>query len=634
MRRSLLVVAASPLVALLAAAASGQESTRKPALDRGQLEPVVAALGRLLVHPEEQVREAASDGLMNLGRAVELAFPAILDAVKAGEGPRETARSMIAQLGPRAADLVPGLVAYGRSGEPSARPIVVLLLLDLAPWVRGAEGFLEETVASKAGPVREQAAVALLIADPTRTAARDLLSARVLDGTIERDPRLAEAIGRAGVNLELSIWVVRALDDEQLENKSFAEALLERIDGRSSAAVPALVNALLSDVEHVRTTAAESLGRIGPGATAASDALARLLGSTEAGDRRAAARALVRIQPAHVGTIARVVEAYRSRPEGREEQTVLEELAETLCEAEPGVAARGLSESFDRGDGAIKLRLLELADATIGWEEKERGASATSLPETRAKIHRSALAAAAAALIRRAEKSTEPELRHRAVRSVLDRSTDAAQAELALAVLAELPPDGDPADVKPFVDALSSVVWRNREALAPKDESSPARFSADELVDVLLSGRLHDCALRDAEVAALLDAAGGRDETRARLAATALGSYDGPISAATTARLAEALKSGADYVQAAAADLLDGDRAADGAADGAAAVPALIAALGDASRARRLEAIRTLGRLGVESRAAVPRLIQLLSDGDPEISLAALEAFRSALAFR
>ena len=662
-----------PALVLLFASALAAAQTRPPdpaapprAADRAGRERDVVALARLLLHPDPAVRDAAAAGLRALDD-VELAFPAVLEALDAGGGPRDSARELLARLGPRAAALVPDLVTFGRSGNEGARDLIVELLGELTPCVRGAEGFLSESSSAGSPRVRLQAARALLIADPTRTAARDLLAAAVRDGTIERDLRLAAALGRAGVDADLAAWVVRALDDEELANKRFAEEVLLHLDARSSAAVPALQSGLRSDLEEVRTGSADALGRIGAGAKAADDALLRLLGRNDPSEWIAAARALARIQPGHAATVARVLGAL-DEP-GRD----LDDVAALLAEFEPEAAAREIGFHLDRGDPRQQERTVELAAALVDRASRQHDGSAASVADMRAIVRARALATTAVATILHAAGAVDPEVRAKAVAAAAALpGHDDEVRPLLLAALA----DGDArvraaaldAKAKRALDAAATaaalsgapaasdaaVAARGARALAgalaeegvgPSAASGAARFSADDLIGMcVLSNDLElaGLSLRDAEIAGLIAAAKEPDEVRARLAARALARVGTPRSAAATAQLADALAAGAPFLQGAAAEVLDvhaaapdvaiaalvhalaADREVADAASaalvthGAAAARALAGELAREEPAVRRRAVATLAAMKSEAAPAAPALLALLADPDPD----------------
>jgi len=669
--------------AWLCPCAAAQPAPPAPVDEAVDVERGVASLGRLLSHPDPAVRDAAAEGLLALGPAVEFAYPALLDALRAGAGARETARALLERLGPRAAGLAPALASLGRSGEPGARELAVDLLGALSPCVRGAEGFLAESVTAGAEPLRRKAARALLIADPTRTAARDLLSAAVRDGTVERDVRLAAALGRAGIDSELAPWVVRALDDEQLANKRFAEEMLGHVDGRSAAAVPALLHALRSDLDSVRIAAADALGRIGSGAKGANDALVRLLAGGRAAEWFAAARALARIQPAHGATAARVLAALDDAAAS------LDDLAAVLAEFAPEVAARELGARLDRGDVAARLRAVDLAAALIDRAARQDEGGAGSAEELRALLNGAALAATGGQLLLRAIAAAEPAVRARALAAAAGTpSSPGRDAEIARAVLAALEdpdesvrkaaldasvrrppaaaslapalakprPGGDPALVVAEAGALSKALAAS--AAPGAAANGEARFTVDDLIEICVASsdfELSGFTLRDAEIDALLEAAAGADPVRARLAARALRRHDGPVTAAATARLVEALVAGPDPRRVAAADLLDA-RCGDGALAIAALVPALggsaavaaaaadslishgdpaaralAAALagGPAELSRR--ALGTLAAMRGAARGAVPALVACAGGADPELARLAARALVAIL---
>jgi hypothetical protein len=644
-----------------------------PAAAQSAIEPGVAALAKLLSHPDERVRDEAAKGLVKLGSAVELGFPALLDAIAAGEGPRATAADLIERLGPRAAALVPGLVAWGRGGDPAARPWVVARLLALSPWIKGGEGFLAETLTTASGETREEAARALLIADPTRTAARDLLGEAIRNGSAERDLRLAAALGRSGLDVALSKWIVRALADDDVANRRFAEEALARVDGRSAAAVPALQQGLLSDDAEIQDLCAGALGRIGAASKDSRAALAKLLGSPVASVRHAAARALARMQPAHAGTAEEILAALAG---DREYQ---DELAAILCELEPEVAARALGERFDRGDATKKSAAIALADVLLERGAREGVDAAATAEQMRLALHGRALAASAASLLQRATKAPEAEARRAAIAAIGRRFDAAARRPLVQAALADPdagvrgealalvvesreeagavepallspPAGGDPAVGAKAVAALAQRLLDGGAARLGANLREPARFGADELMELCAGTgevELAGFALRDAEVAELLDVAAAPDEARGRLAARALARGAGPLSPAAIERLGKAIEAGPAWTKEVAVSLLDAAHA-----DAAAAAPLLVRslaepALAEAARrslathgrgaveplaaaladpARRLAAIEGLGALGRDARGALPRLVALLEDPDDAAALAALRS--------
>jgi len=188
--------------------------------------------------------------------------------------------------------------------------------------------------------------------------------------------------------------------------------------------------------------------------------------------------------------------------------------------------------------------------------------------------------------------------------------------------------------------------------------AAAARFDADTLIDLCVLAEdvdLRGLALRDAEIALLIDAASGQDEVRARLAARALRRNDGPISVAAAARLVQALVGGPDFLKIAAADLLDArciaresaiaglvralgesDAVAAVAAEslrshGEAAARALAGVLADGPAIKRRRAIETLASMKAAGRPAAAALLPCVSDPDPEIAKVAAWALFSIL---
>jgi HEAT repeat protein len=331
---------ASPAVAALAALLQdSEESVRTAAAE------AIAGIGTLgedatdavvagLSDRDNVVRARAAEALGAIGAPAQEAAPALVEVLKdENDVVRARAVEALGKIGDAVAGVaVPGLVralrdpdnwvsalaaeALGHMGESAdgAVPALVRALGHVNPLVRAnaaealgsmgaaagrARAALEKACADEDGAVRDQALRALgALGAPTPAA-----EAAARAGLQDADPRV-----RAAAVAALGDWggaggvtagaLVALLADGSDQVKVEAARVLPRLGGAGPEVVAGLCRRLEEDDSPlVQEHAARALGKLGPTAAAAGEALIRVAQTAEAGVREEALRALAIIQP-------------------------------------------------------------------------------------------------------------------------------------------------------------------------------------------------------------------------------------------------------------------------------------------------------------------------------------------------
>jgi HEAT repeat protein len=336
---SLRKVAAPAVPSLVSLLQEPDEAVRAAAAEAiaqiGTLDEKAAeSLAEGLASPDNVVRAQTAEALAAIGPRAQEAAPALVGVLTDGNDVvRARAVEALGQMGESAAAVaVPGLVralrdednwvsalaaeALGQMGESAdeAVPALVRSLGHANPLVRGnaaaalgrmgeaagrARPALERACHDEDGAARAEAVRALgALGRPTPASV-----AAVHGGLHDDDPRVraaaVEAVGRWGdAGGAVLGRLLALLEDPNDQVKAEAARALPRLAGAAPAVVEALCRRLQADgsawvQEHV----ALALGKLGPGADAAGEALLRAAQTGEAGVRERAMRALALIQP-------------------------------------------------------------------------------------------------------------------------------------------------------------------------------------------------------------------------------------------------------------------------------------------------------------------------------------------------
>jgi HEAT repeat protein len=449
--------AAEPLTDLLHDADETVRCRAAEALGKvgGPAEKLLPALD----DPATEVRAAAARGLKLLGRDAGIAVPRLLELLQdRDETVRQAATEAISAAGP----------------------------LDGDSTVRLAEG-----LSSPDTLVRAQTAEALgTIEASTEHAAPSLVGA-LEDGNDVVRAKAAEALGKLGEKAaDVAIpSLVRALRDQDSWVSALAAEALGEMGEVKSGALPALVRALSHVSPRVRANSAESLGKLGPAAASARVVVERSARDEDGGVRAAAIRALGAFGSPPRSTLTMVREATADADpqvraaavkslgqwmnEGQPENETIDLLLPLLRDPNDDVkvqAADVLSQSADTTGAVVRGLSNALAQDDSAWV---RVCMALAL----AKIGHAA--AEAGAILLRAVRTGEAEVREQAMRAVvMIQPPEAAEAFAA-----------GMADPVPEVRLIASAGWIKAQTVP------------EEAVPVLVD------ALRDPEVQVRANAA-------------------------------------------------------------------------------------------------------------------------------
>lgn len=331
--------AAPAVPALVEALQDRDEKVREAAAEAvaliGPLDEAAAdSLAEGLNSPDTQVRAQTAQALGTIGSAAEEAAPALVEALddesdrvraeaveaigKIGEGAAEVAvpglmkalrdedaavvalaAESLGLMGDSAAEAVPALIATLGHLNAQARVNAAQALGAIGPRAESARAALEASTTDEDGGVRARALESLGRLGGASVNRLHL----ILRGFEDDDPIVrAAAVGSAGRLESLDAAIVDAmrglLEDDNDQVKIEAARVLARLGGADARVVEGLSQQLLDDDSpEVQANAALSLGKLGPDAAQAGEALVRaaLTGSAEV--REQAMRAIALIQP-------------------------------------------------------------------------------------------------------------------------------------------------------------------------------------------------------------------------------------------------------------------------------------------------------------------------------------------------
>jgi HEAT repeat protein len=480
---------------------------------------------------------------------------------------------------------IPDLIQRLRHNESTVRKATAEVLGRLGPKAREAIPALLRAACDIDAAVRRAAAAALDQIDsdwPTDPGATAAVPALIKEMG-RRWPDISQAaslllsrIGRAAVP-ELA----RALADGASDRRQvFVAQTLGRIGPDAAPAVAALAQALTSESAPVRRAAAEALAAIGPASEPAVPKLILLLADWNPGVRQAAARSLAQVGRAAELAVTALIQLLADR-----DDEVREAAIEALAHVGPG-SVPVLQEFLHILDSRHLQEWLRQKVTAAEWY--------TNVAEHVAQ------GGAVQISYRRGDPVIEDIQREplKALRNlswcfqqaVEDHLLMETAREAAVRALGKIGPMAGAA-VPILMELLRDNKGRVRSAAARSlgQVGSSARAACPALVRSLADN----------------------SEPVRKAVAEALTHIDpdwasGSGMESAVEDLVEQLKQTGDAGQTAAEALV---------LIGSSSVPALVKALGVGDRILREAAAATLGRIGVEARAAIPALVRALQDG-------------------
>jgi HEAT repeat protein len=570
-----------------------------------------------------RLRAAETLGLIGAHDAIPFLTPMLKDPAADA---RTAAAAALIRLGADANLVIPVLVDLLQEKDPGDRRVAVEQLLTLGREARPAVAALSKALQDENAPVRHGAALALGRIGP---GAKDTIAAltAVLKEDKADEVRLAaaEALWRLGRHADVVPVLRKWLAGTTGSRAVLVAELLWRID-QSPEAVAALRRAVEQEKAGVRQKALEVLAGIGPKASPALDAVVPLLKEKGANLRLAAAACVFRC-----GARARL-----DAPP----------LTEALKDDSPWVRLYAAASLWQLRKDRDALRLLT---AALKDSKADVRLGAVRILIDMGPDAKEVLPALVEVL-----GDTDGMVRANAAEAVWKLGKDAK----ALPALVETLQDKAPSsrsyaattlgyvmrqEAKPAVPALIQALW---------DEDTGVRAGAAEAL-----GRIGPPA--QAAIPALLTAlkTPGEEDHIYSSTAEALGRL-GPAAKSAIPALREKLKHPDSYVRINAAKALwhiDQDRAGIGVARAGLedrrgrvrvyaaealwfmekhpqAIPTLVEVLGEDrpdAGVERYMAARALGRIGPPAKAAVPGLLQALSDVNPDVRETAAEALEA-----
>ena len=260
---------------------------------------------------DENGRCRAAFALGLLGRAAEVAVPALIGALKDEDREvRRNAAEALGQIGPAA---VPALIKALKGQDGIPRLGAAEALGKIGP---AAVPALIEALKGQDGVSRLGAAEALGKIGPAAEAAVPALIEALKDRDMWVRWAGAKALGQIGPAVGASVpALIGALKDEDMEVRVGAAMALGQIGPAAKASVPALIEALKGEDVFVHNHAAEALGQIGPDAKAAVPALIEALKDEDMYVRRNAAEALGQIGPDAKAPVPALIDALKDEDE-------------------------------------------------------------------------------------------------------------------------------------------------------------------------------------------------------------------------------------------------------------------------------------------------------------------------------
>lgn len=255
--------------------------------------PVIPSLIEMLKDDKPMFRRLAAEALAGTG--ARPACAALLPMLRDEDvGVRESVAAGLLHLDVEAKVILPVLTAWLKAKEAGDRRMAAVALCRLGREAAPAVPDLVKAMRDEDAQVRAAAVRSLGAVGPAALEAVPALTAALEDEKWSDDRiAVAEALARVGPNPDVAASVKRWLKDGG-PRRVEAARLLWRID-RSPEAVTALAEVLRSGEAGDRRSAAEALRQIGPGAKAALPDLAASLKEKDFVLRASAVRALGRL---------------------------------------------------------------------------------------------------------------------------------------------------------------------------------------------------------------------------------------------------------------------------------------------------------------------------------------------------
>jgi HEAT repeat protein len=402
---------------------------------------------KLLKDPNPSVKMRAMEALHELG---DDAVGPLVECL-GDESTAHWACLVVGELGPKAKAAVPALTKLLDHAAPDMRQQAILSLAAIGPASEPAAGRLAQALEDpllrdaatfalvRIGKVSEEAEAKIRAnakADPILTKVVSMWALAKLhpeDKTLvreaagvwvdglksDREP-VRTAAARAINDIRPGPKVMVPLMEKALENAKpeVVEHVLNALATVGAPAVPNLIEAL--EHEKVRPMVAYVLGRIGPQAEAATQALAELLGDANPATRREAAIALAKIGPAAKQAVPALIEAMETRRQSEDYGPVyaLGSIGPAAAPAKPALlkAMSGKDETLALFS-AWALALIDPGDAEVA--KKSVSLLRIGLADPEAGIRHQAavalgklgpLAKPAAAALQEAQRDSDPQV--------------------------------------------------------------------------------------------------------------------------------------------------------------------------------------------------------------------------------
>lgn len=414
----------------------------------------VPVLVKIIRDAEPAVRIRALRSLVSLGKPAALELGKMLE----DDSLEYWAELGLAELGPEAKEAVPALVKELNDAHPESRRESILALAAMGPnaseavgaltkalddpMVRGAAAYALGRIGEAAKPAESKLQALSAEDNPLLKTVTIWALARIHPEDQARKVEATKLLASALTNKEQRVRVAaaRALADLRPGPAISMPAIRDALKGASDeqvtdaldalatlgeAAVPGLINAL--EHEQAQGRVAYILGRIGPAASAAVPALAKLVQSKDADIQREAIFALAKIGPASAPAVPKLIEVYQSgTPEVRYGAAfALGNIGPGAASAEPTLV-KGLDES-DTLVALVSAWALAHIDPKSGASAKAIELLAQALGDPDARFRREAASAlgcygpqakSAAAALKKATEDEDPSVREAAAEAL------------------------------------------------------------------------------------------------------------------------------------------------------------------------------------------------------------------------
>lgn len=341
--------------------------------------PAEAILLASLRDGDPHVLHAAAAVLGKLAPHVDasLAVPALVAAApRADASARRTLATALGELGPAAEAAVPTLAAFASDADPDVREAAVRSLGALGPLAAPAAAALARVVDDPASGHARRSAVEALgrVGPPARDAVPALLRFHAGADEETRTAVLAAACAIAPGAEEVVDLFARTVAGPGLGS---ASAAVRGLGERGAPLALRVAGLLASPSAEARERAFDVLGALGPGAAAATPALARLVGGVDETDRHRALEVLWKIGPGAGDALPAVRSALSSSSDGTRSSALyalariapaseeaLREATKALLEASPeshtSSTAASAFEAIGAGGAPAVPRIVEL----------------------------------------------------------------------------------------------------------------------------------------------------------------------------------------------------------------------------------------------------------------------------------